>query len=180
MGVLALVLALSGCGVDSASEDSGTKRAPGSGAAPSTAAAGAGTTDLTPAATRIEQLCQSSFSDRYAGLELEDGQIVVYRMPSAQLDSAVRRLGTGASVVFRDAPYSARELAAVRDKVQQDIAYWQRQGVVVSTLAVNQKGTAVEVGTAQIDRARREFPRRYGPAPRIEVVTVGPIVLPTR
>jgi hypothetical protein len=162
-GLLALVVGVSGCA------------AANGGQSPGAPPPSADIDRTTQAAMRVEGLCQDRFPDRYAGLELRPGVIVVYRKPSPQLDDAVRALVPGFEVSFRDAPYSQRELQPLRDRITADIDYWKGRGITVSTVGVKNDGTAVVVGTAQVDLAKRELPARYGNAPPVLVVERGPI-----
>ena len=136
--------------------------------------------DVNDLAERVERVALQRFPDRYAGLEISGDRLVLYRKPSPQLDAAVRALSGEARLVLRDAPYSARELQRVRDDVLADADHWRRRGIVISSVAVKHDGTAVEVGTANVERARRELSQRYGATAPLEVVAAGPIVLGPR
>ena len=124
----------------------------------------------------IEQLGRERFPDRYAGVELAEGRVVVYRKPAPELDAAVRALPQEPGVEVRDAPYSATELQALQERVQGDVDYWERRGITVRTVGARHDGTAVEVGTAQVERAERELPGRYAGLPPIVVLPAGPVV----
>ncbi|RCG31412.1 hypothetical protein DQ384_11950 [Sphaerisporangium album] len=136
---------------------------------PSTGAATAptGPQELGSLASAIETLLSHRFPDLYAGVALDQAgnQVIVYRRPSAELDAALReRFGT-AAIKLRDAPHSARELQAIARRVTDDVAYWARHGIPITTVAARFDGTAVEVGTTEVAKAARDLPKRYGKAP---------------
>lgn len=127
-------------------------------------------------AERVEQLARGQYPDHYAGVEVSEGGVVLYRKPSPELDEAVRDLDDEGVVVFRDAPYSCRELERLRDEIVDDAEHGRLDDVEVSSVAVKHDGTAVEVGVVDIDKARRELTRRFGTSAPLQVVRSGPIV----
>lgn len=129
--------------------------------------------DVHDAAGKVEQLGRERFPERYAGLEISDGRIVVYRKPSAEFDAALGGLG---AVEPRDAPYSAEELQTLADRIAADIGYWQDRGIEISSVGARQDGTAVEVGTPQPAELSPLLPARYGSNPPAVATAVGPIV----
>lgn len=127
-------------------------------------------------AGQVEQLGRDHAAS-FAGLEVRGETVVVYRTPSPQLDAAVRALPGAERVVLRDAPHSARELEQLRARISRDIAHWEREGVLVSSLLVRHDGTAVEVTSPQAGRARQAFAERYGSGAPLVVVEGGPVQL---
>jgi hypothetical protein len=128
-------------------------------------------------ARRVEEHMQQRYGEHYAGVEVSNGRVVLYRKPSPQVDAAARALAGGTTVVIRDAPHSARELERLRDSVLADAEQLRRLGVVLSSVAVRHDGTAVEIGAVDVERARRELARRHGATAPIRVVAVGPIAV---
>lgn len=168
----AVFLAAPACGTKGLTS-SGSANAPRPEATQSTKPmAGGGMADL---ATQVERLARAEYPESYAGLEVEAGGLVVYRKPSEQLDAALRTLPGGQRLVLRDAAHAARELDRLRDQVTADGEYWQRHGIVISSVASKHDGSAVEVATVQLQQAERLFPQRYGAGPPLELVRGGPL-----
>lgn len=131
--------------------------------------------DVSDAATTVDQWARERFPGNYAGIEIEDSRVEVYRTPSAAFDDGLRRLDLRAEAVPRDAPYSARELQALADRVTSDIGYWQGRGIEISSVGARQDGTAVEVGTPEPEKLGPLLAGRYGSAPPAVAVAVGRI-----
>jgi hypothetical protein len=128
-------------------------------------------------ARRVEKLMTQRYGDQYAGVDVSSGRVVLYRKPSSQVDAAARALPGGSTMVIRDAPHSARELQRLRDDVLADAEQLRSLGIVVNSVAARHDGTAVEVGTAEVQRMRRELARRFGATAPIRVVPTGKIVV---
>lgn len=139
----------------------------------------ASTPDASSLADAVDTLGRERFAPFYAGIVMENGRVVVYRRPGSALDDSVAALPGSALATFRDARYGAAQLQPLRERVESDIAYWAGRGITVSAVAIPPQGTGVEVTTPQPDRARTEFPARYGPDPAVLVVAGGPIAVPT-
>ncbi len=131
---------------------------------------------LTAVADRIEPRAQERYPEVYAGLEIvpEQDRLRVYRKPSAELDAWVLRDFRAECVELVDAPHSAVELSALQSRIENDFDYWDQHGVHIETVVSRQDGTAVEVGTADVNKARIELPKRYGTAIQIVVNSEGP------
>ncbi len=134
-----------------------------------TASAGGHSMPVTPPAlaaviTRIEQAGRADFAESYAGVEVDQHQVqaTVYRMPSATFDYFIRMHADLACVIVRDAAHSNRELTRWHDQVFADLPFWISQGIQIVTIGSRHDGAGVEVGTSELDRARRELPARYG------------------
>jgi hypothetical protein len=123
--------------------------------------------------------CQEHFPDSYAGLVVLDRtrQIVVYRRPSAAMDAAVQRRFPEAPVVFHDARHSERELKGLAERIAGDSEYWRKLGVKLDSVGPRADGSAVEVATHEVARARQLFLERYGQAPVVIVYGQGQAVL---
>jgi hypothetical protein len=126
-------------------------------------------------ATRVEALAKL-FPDVYAGVALEQeyARLAVYRVPSAAFDTALRRELPGAPLRIVDAAHSSRELNALLDRVLADRAYWEGQGIALNELSPLYDGSCVQVGTQDVDTARRLFRLRYGPEAPIRIVPAEP------
>jgi hypothetical protein len=160
------VLALAACGAGSA---------PGGSPGSRSTAAG----DLSEPAGVIDEFARTRFGSQYAGIELSDGRIKVYRtavQQPADFDLSIRDLDLGVDVQILDAPYSAMQLQALADRVTQDIGYWQSMGISISSVGARQNGTAVDVGMTATDDAGRLFDERYVAEPPVVLQKNGPVV----
>jgi hypothetical protein len=119
---------------------------------------------LQDAMDRIERAGRAEHADSFAGLEVDQARAraIVYRVPSAAFDEAVREAAGTTCIVVRDAAHSARELAVWHDRVLADLQYWTHQGVRIVTIGARHDGSGVEVGTTDVEKARRELMARYG------------------
>src|SRR5690606_4594628 len=113
----------------------------------------------------------------YAGVMMvqERDRIQVFRKPSSEFDQWILRDFAADCVEILDARYSAVELAAVQERITNDLAYWRRNGLQINSVGVDFVRGVVTVGTLDVDRARRELPARYGPQVPIEVERMGPL-----
>lgn len=113
----------------------------------------------------------------YAGVELADdhSKIIVFRVPSARFDSAVRAALPGDPVSIVDATHSARELNTVLDRVLHDEDYWTRRGTPIFSLSPLVDGSCVQVTTTDPVKAKALFRLRYEAAP-IQVIHGEPAV----
>jgi hypothetical protein len=104
------------------------------------------------------------FPDVYSGLaiEAECDRLVVYRIPSAAFDAAIRAALPGAPVVIRDATRSERDLNAWTQRITDDLPYWRARGIQVVSVGGDPTTGVIHVGTRDVERVRREFPVRYG------------------
>ncbi len=173
IGALCVLLAVQACGGDGANE-----RRASPGAAP-TGATNDKVTNAGDLEARVEELGRVRYADRYAGLERVGGMLVVHRKPSSDLDRAVRSLAAGTPVEFRNARYSRQELDALRQRVEGDLDGWRSRGVNISSVGTATDGTAVEIGTPDVEHVRQEFAQRYGADAPLRVERMGPIsILP--
>jgi hypothetical protein len=111
------------------------------------------------------------FPQVYAGVELapDHSQIIVFRIPSAPFDAAVRAALPGKPVGLVDAAHSARQLNALLNRVSADESYWKSRGIPLNWLSPQVDGSCVQVATTDPVRAKPLFRLRYGPAP-IQVI----------
>jgi hypothetical protein len=132
---------------------------------------------LSRIADRITVHAEERFADVYAGLELvpEQDRVRAFRKLSNDFDTWILRDFRADCVELVDAPHTAVELKALQDRIGDEIDYWDQHGIHILTIGARQDGTAVEVGTGDVDRARMELPRRYGTAIPIVVNREGPI-----
>jgi hypothetical protein len=126
---------------------------------------------------RVSEYLRQTYPGQYAGVTLDGSKLVVYRVPSPTLDQALRAEFPTAPLELRDAAHSARRLEALAQRVTDDIDYWTRRGVPITTVTARSDGSAVEVGTTDLQKATAELPERYGPAP-LEFTEASP-TLPT-
>jgi hypothetical protein len=159
-----------GCGVDRLVEQ---------GAMPATPA------KLEAVMARIEEAGRGEFADSFAGLEVDQPRVraIVYRVPSAGFDDFIRRSAEDVCVVVRDAAHSAVDLAYWHDRVLADLAYWTDKGIRIVSIGARHDGTAVQVGTRDVGRAKTELLSRYGdraPLLFVEEAPVRPLRSPTR
>jgi len=125
---------------------------------------------LSELADRVRPVAQR-FPDVYSGLaiEAECDRLVVYRVPSADFDAAVRAALPGEPILIRDAKYSERELEALAHRISDDFAYWRARGIEVVSVGGDPGAGVMRVGTKDVERVKREFPARYGIAVPFEV-----------
>ncbi|OLB80218.1 MAG: hypothetical protein AUI14_07505 [Actinobacteria bacterium 13_2_20CM_2_71_6] len=133
--------------------------------------------DLAALAGRVQPYADAHFADVYTGLELrsETDRIRVYRKPSAAFDAWIVKEFARDCVEVVDTAHNQRELQALADRISADMAYWQAQRLPINSVGASIDGT-VNVGTTEVDRARRELPQRYGTDIAIVVVFQGPIM----
>lgn len=131
--------------------------------------------DASEAAAQVERWARERFPQLYAGLETQDGKVLVYRKPSAEFDEGLRGLQLPAPAVPLDAPYSSPELEALASRIVADIPYWRAQGIEIMSVGARHDGTAVEVGSPQAQRLAPLLPGRYGTTPPAVAEDVGPV-----
>lgn len=131
--------------------------------------------DLASVADAVDRLGQEQFAEYYAGVAVQNGRLVVHRLPGSGLDEAVRALPGVGPVTFQAARYSLARLQPLRRRLESDVAYWAGQGITIAAVAIPADGSGVEVTTPQADRARTELLARYGSDPILLVVAGGPI-----
>jgi hypothetical protein len=112
-------------------------------------------------AHRLRDKAQTTFADAFTELEITD-RVRVYRKPSAEFDSWVRRDFPTKCVELVDVPYSGREIQGIRDRIDADRGYWRKQGIVLNTVSVDVDGTIkIGVDSKQLDKAKASIPSRY-------------------
>jgi hypothetical protein len=110
-------------------------------------------------------------------LETECDRVVVYRLPSAVFDRALSSaVDADSRLLLRPALHTQAELLALSQRVQADLAYWKARGVDVNSTGPAPDGSALIVGTQQVERVRAEFPVRYGIDIAFFVEEMGPAV----
>ncbi|MFI5493072.1 hypothetical protein [Actinoplanes sp. NPDC051859] len=132
---------------------------------------------LSAAIARIDAGGRADFAASYAGVEVDQERVraIVYRIPSAAFDTFIRRAAEDTCVFVRDAQHSLSELAGWSAHLTADLDTWKNRGVRISTISARHDGVGVEVGTQDIDRARRELPRHYGQTAPLIFVEEGPV-----
>jgi hypothetical protein len=139
---------------------------------------------LEAAIARIDAGGRAEHAASYAGLEVDQQRVraIVYRVPSAEFDDFIRFNAENTCIVVRDAGHGLTELTALHDRIVADLAAWEAEGVRISTVVARHDGSAVEIGTRDVDLARIELPRRYGhtaPLTFVEQGQVVPMAAPT-
>lgn len=129
-------------------------------------------------AQQIEADAGARFAHSYTGVEIDTGAdlIRVYRVPDPDLDRWLFGTHPSTCVVLIDTAHARAELLALQDRIIADLEFWKSQGVTVNRLGVTLSGT-LEVGTLDVDKAKRLFPDRYGSGAPIVVVRGGPDIL---
>ncbi|MFY1622868.1 hypothetical protein ACN261_25835 [Micromonospora sp. WMMD723] len=117
---------------------------------------------LMDASNRVDEVAPDRWPAAYAGvaLDLPGGRMLVYRVPTAGMDAAVRALVPAVLVDFVDATYSAAKLEEWAAKVRDDQAFWQHRGVTVHGVGTD-FGRCVTVGLADPQRDGGKVVARY-------------------
>jgi hypothetical protein len=149
---------------------------------PMTMTAGGHTMPVTPpkldaAMARIDSGGRAKYARSYAGIEVDQEQVraIVYRVPSAKFDKFVRNSAEDTCIVVRDAPHGLAELTAWHDRIVADLPMWAKRGVRIFTVGARHDGTGVEIGTPDVELARRELPNVYGKEVPLVIVEQGPV-----
>ncbi|MEV6350016.1 hypothetical protein [Actinoplanes sp. NPDC051851] len=126
---------------------------------------------------RIDQGGRQRFPESYAGVEVDQLHVraIVYRVPSEAFDAFLRETARDVCLVVRDAAHGVEELATWHDRIVADLPHWAGAGVRIVTVGSRHDGAGVEIGTRDIDRARRELSGRYGPEAPLVFVEEGPV-----
>jgi hypothetical protein len=127
---------------------------------------------LSAAVQAVDPKLRSFYAHSYAGLEVQDDRLIIYRKPDAALDTAVREQlddddDVDVDAEFRDAPYALDTLQPLADRVNGDRHHWITRDFPV-TLAVPRadgRGVNVFVATKDFAAARAEFRQEYGDEP---------------
>jgi hypothetical protein len=127
--------------------------------------------------SRIDQAGHTDFADSYAGVEVDEAHVraFVYRVPSATFDDFIRRTAEDVCIVVRDTANTAVDLAYWHDRVLADLAYWTHRGIRIVTVGARHDGSGVEIGTRDLELARRELPARYGTRAPLFFVDQAPV-----
>jgi hypothetical protein len=122
--------------------------------------------------SHVESYATQHFPDAYAGQELraDTNRLRVYRVPSVPFDTWLTGTFANTCVEVVDAKHSAKELNALADRIGNDLAYWKSVHIPVWTVAPLTDGSAVQVGTSDVDGATKQMPLRYGADAPIVVV----------
>lgn len=122
---------------------------------------------LDAAVNAVDPKLRSFYSHSYAGLDVENDKLLVYRKPDAVLDTFVREQVDDVDVEFRDAPYALDKLQPLADRVSKDRHHWIAREFPVTLAVPRTDGTGVNVfvATDDLDAARVEFRQRYGAEP---------------
>jgi hypothetical protein len=180
-GALATAVALTGCAKTESPDSGADLRTDGCAnvSAPAPIVTGGATTyptseGLDSVIGQLQQRGEVEFADSFAGLEVvpDQGYAIVYRVPSAAFDQMVTSISGGQCVHVRDAPYTAKALRDLAERISGDSEYWRAQGIPVNSIGPLHDGTAVEVGVdaSGVERAKVELPKRYGLTPPMKIV----------
>ncbi|OJF15681.1 hypothetical protein [Couchioplanes caeruleus] len=132
---------------------------------------------LAAAMARIDAGGRTDHAGSYAGLEVDQERVraIVYRVPSATFDDFIRRAAQDACIFVRDAEHSLSELAGWQAGITADLDTWKSRGVRISTISARHDGVGIEIGTQDVERARREMRRHYGRSAPLIFVEEGPV-----
>lgn len=133
--------------------------------------------ELDAAMARIDGAGRQDFADSYAGLEVDQAEVcaIVYRVPSPDFDEVIRDAAGAACVVVRDAPHARAELDRWQQRVVADLPMWSERGVPIVTVGARHDGAGVEIGVADVERARRDLRDHYGDGAPLVVVGQEPV-----
>ena len=134
--------------------------------------------NLEAAMARIEAGGRDRYAVSYAGIEIDQQNVraIVFRVPSAAFDHFIRNSAEDACIEVRDAPHALAELTALHDRIVADLPMWERRGVRIWTVGARHDGAGVEIGTDDVERARREMNVEYGAQAPLIFVRQGPVV----
>lgn len=121
--------------------------------------------DLAAVLARVESAGRAEFPDSFAGLEVDQAEVlgIVHRVPSADFDAFLRAEGAGVCLVVRDARHDLRTLLSLQERIVADLGYWRDAGIEIGVVSSRHDGSGVEVGTRQVAQAQERLPQRYGP-----------------
>jgi hypothetical protein len=122
----------------------------------------------------IARFAREHFPGVYAGVAVEGGTTAVYRLPSEQFDTALRREFDGQSIVFRDARHSEAQLQQLTRQILDQTGYWRSRGVDIQGAGPDFVQGVVEVLTPDAETARRLLPERYGDRVAVREGSVAP------
>jgi hypothetical protein len=127
--------------------------------------------------TEIEKAGRRDYADSYAGLSVDQEHVraYVYRVPSATFDDFIRRAAEDVCILVRDAANTAVDLSYWHDRVLADLAYWTNEGIRIVSVGARHDGSAVDIGTRDVERARRELSARYGARAPLHFLEEGPV-----
>ncbi|MET8277810.1 hypothetical protein [Micromonospora sp. NPDC005174] len=113
---------------------------------------------LMAAAGTVETHAARNWSRAYTSVSLDvpGGVLLVHRVPTPGFDAEIRPLARGVTVRFVDAAYSARTLDGWFERVQADMDYWRRQGVMIHSLWWNGEGSTGRCLTAEVGNPQRD------------------------
>ncbi|BCJ53900.1 hypothetical protein Asp14428_53750 [Actinoplanes sp. NBRC 14428] len=133
---------------------------------------------LAAAMARIDAGGRADHAASYAGLEVDQERVraIVYRVPSAAFDDFIRQAADNTCIFVRDAVHSLKDLTAWQDRITADLPAWRARDVRISSISARHDGVGVEVGTQDLDRARRQLPRQYGRTAPLIFVEEGPVI----
>jgi hypothetical protein len=119
---------------------------------------------LGAAIARIEQGGRGRYSRNYAGIEVDQPRVraIVYRVPSSAFDKFVRNSAEDTCIVVRDARHGLAELTLWHDRIVADLPMWGKRGLRISSVGARHDGAGVEIGTPDVEAARREMQAKYG------------------
>jgi hypothetical protein len=133
---------------------------------------------LGAAIARIEDGGRGRYSRSYAGIEVDQVRVraIVYRVPSSAFDKFVRNSAEDTCIVVRDAQHGLAELTSWHDRVVADLPMWAKRELRISSVGARHDGAGVEIGTPDVEKARREMTAKYGVRAPLLFVEQGPVV----
>lgn len=132
---------------------------------------------LAAAIARIDSGGRGEFAGSYAGIQVDQAQVlaIVHRVASPAFDDFIRISAEDTCVVVRDATHTLAELTGWQQRISADLSAWGGRGIRISSVGARHDGAGVEIGTQDVDRARRELPEHYGHAAPLVFVEQGPV-----
>lgn len=133
--------------------------------------------ELDAAMAAVDRAGRESFPESYAGLEVDQEQVlvIVHRVPSEAFDDVLRQIGGAACIEVRDAAHTRRDLAGWHDRVVADLEWWSAEGVRIVTVGARHDGAGVEVGVRDAAVAEDRLLSRYGADAPLIVIEQNPV-----
>lgn len=127
--------------------------------------------ELAAVAGALQAELEAQFPQSYAGVRLAHDRraVVVYRLPDAGLDAAVRSRYMPVPVEIVNASFSLDQMKNAVARIVDDQGYWRGRGLTVNGAAPTTDGTGVLVFIAEENPGAEGLLRRHYPAMPITV-----------